>query len=372
MRCNKVKKILGAYLDGELSENKAGKVKKHLEQCSACSWELKSFKDIDELGRRMIETSSPKMPEGYWENYLAHLHQRLGQEEIHQQSNTGNLFNRFFPFPLAFAVDWFKNIAPVFVSVVIIALLTIGISYLYHQPSQTAITESSKGEKVTINFYLKEHEHAVMQVERSDICAKPSRVSGPRIGADYSTQPSQRGIELGYEDVFYYDSVRGMDEESLRERGVFLRAPHHSSVPARRKPSRLTDITNGHNLNIQKAQESVRFRIVAPQMLNPGYFLENIRKVEGKDCIQLIYSNGISTLSLFEQALESKEKLHSGDFREYVMYSEGNGASVNIIGWNSAEVSFTLIGEEDLSHLMSIIRAIQENYLMDSKLSNEM
>jgi len=353
VRCNKVKKILGVYLDGELSENKAGKVQKHLEQCSACSWELKSFKDIDELGRRMIETSSPKMPEGYWENSLAHLHQRLGREEIHQQSNTGNLFNRFFPFPLAFAVDWFKKIAPVFASVAVIALLIIGINYLYHQPSQTAMIEDFEGEKVTINFYLKEHEHAVMQ-------------------ADYSTQPPQKGIELGYEDVFYYDTVREMDEELLRERGVFLRSPHHSSVQARRESSRLNDIANGHNLNIQRAQESVSFGIVTPQILNPGYFLENISKVEGKDCIQLIYSNGISTLSLFEQALESKEKFHSGDFREYVMYSKGNGEPVNIIGWNSAEVSFTLIGEEDLSQLMGIIRAIQGDYLENSQLDNEM
>ena len=356
MRCNKVKKILGAYLDGELSEKKERQVKQHLEGCSACSWELKSFQKIDELGQWTAKANSSQLSDGYWKSYLANLHERLEQAERHRQFDMAGFFKRCWSIPLVFSVHWFKKIVPGLAAAAVIAVLVIGINYLPHLPFQRVAPEGSEGEKVTINFYLKEHENAVMQVAQSDI---------PRIGADYSIQPSQRGIELGYEDVFYYDGVRGMDGELPGERGVFLRAPHHSSIPARKKPSRLTDIANGHNLNIQKAQEAISFKIVAPQTLYPGYFLESIRKVEGRECIQLIYSNGISMLSLFEQALESKEKFHSGDFREYIMYSKENGEAVNIIGWNSTEVSFTLIGEEDFSHLMGIIRAIQEGYLGD-------
>ena len=177
----------------------------------------------------------------------------------------------------------------------------------------------------------------------------------------HSTQPSRSGIELGYEDVLYYDAVRG--SEFLGERGVFLRAPRHRSFPVRGEPFIAPHIANGHKLDLQKAQEAVGFKIVVPQTLYPGYFLESIRKIEKRECLQLIYTNGISTISLFEQAVGSKEKFQSGDFREYVMYSQKGGEPVNIIGWNSAEVSFTLIGEEDFSHLMGIIRAIQEGYL---------
>ena len=142
--------------------------------------------------------------------------------------------------------------------------------------------------------------------------------------ASYSTGPSQSGVELGYEDVFYYDAGRGPDREWPGEIGIFLRAPRRSVYPARKASSQADDISNGHSLSLRKAQESVSFEVMAPRILHPGYFLENIRRIEGKECLQLIYTNGISTLSLFEQAFRSEEKFHSGDFREYVMYSKGN------------------------------------------------
>lgn len=88
MRCNKVKKILGAYLDGELSERKARQVQQHLAKCSACSWELKSFQKIDELGRWMADPS--QLHESYWEGYLANLHERLEREEVYQQPKRKN------------------------------------------------------------------------------------------------------------------------------------------------------------------------------------------------------------------------------------------------------------------------------------------
>lgn len=355
MRCNKVKKMLGAYLDGELSEGKAKQVQRHLAKCSACNWELKSFQKINGLGRWMAQTSSPRLPEGYWKGYLANLHKRLERAEIYQRSDMVGFFNRCWRFPSAFAAYWFKKIAPGLAAAVVVIAVITGINYMRHRALQIATLEGTEREKITINFYLKEHESAVKL-------------------AAYSTHLSRRGIELGYDDVFYYDAVRGVGREWPGEAGIFLRAPRHSNYPTPREPSRATDlpvrkermqtgIANGHRLSLRKGQEAVDFKIVAPQTLYPGYFLETLRKIEGRECLQLIYTNGISTVSLFEQAVASREKFHSGDFREYVMYSKEGGEPVNIIGWNSAEVSFTLIGEEDISHLMGIIRAIQEDYL---------
>jgi len=234
---------------------------------------------------------------------------------------------------------WLKKISLGLAAVLVIVVLMAG----YIRFSSTRIEEHEM-EKITVNFYLKQHENATIR-------------------ASHSTDPPQSGIELGYEDVFYYDAGRGPDREWPGEIGIFLRAPRRSVYPARKASSQADDISNGHSLSLRKAQESVSFGVAAPQILHPGYFLENIMKIEGKECLQLIYTNGISTLSLFEQAFRSEEKFHSGDFREYVMYSKGNGEPVNIIGWNSADVSFTLIGEEDLLHLMGIIRLIQKNYL---------
>ena len=344
MRCNKVKNILGAYLDGELSEQKAKKVHKHLAKCSACAWELKSFQKINELGRWMAKTESTQLSEGYWEDYQASLHARLEQEEMSQKS-VGLLDRRWY-LPLAFAAYWLRKMAPGLAAAVVIAALIVGVNYIRRQSPRISAQESQGTEKIAVNFYLKEHESAVRL-------------------ASYSAQPSERGIELGYEDVFYYDAARGPDREWPGETGVFLRGPRRSSYPVRREPSRVADIANGHRLSLKEAQEAVSFTIAAPQILHPAYFLESIRKVEGSECLQLVYTNGIGTLSLFEQAFGSDGKLRSGDFREYVMYSRGSGGSDNIIGWNSAEVSFTLIGEEKLSHLMSIIRSIQRDYLGD-------
>ena len=330
MRCSSVRKALGSYLDGELPERKAKRVQKHLAECSACAWELKSFQKIDELGKWAAEPA----PEDYWEGYLTSLHGRLEREE--RELETPGFFIRRLHFLAGY---WLRKMSPGLAAVLVIAALIAG----YIRLSPTRIGEP-EAEKITVNFYLKQHENAIMQ-------------------ASYSTGPSQSGVELGYEDVFYYDAGRGPDREWPGEMGIFLRAPRRSVYTARREPSQADDISNGHSLSLKKAQEAVSFGVAAPQILHPGYFLENIRKIKGKECLQLIYTNGISTLSLFEQAFRSEEKFHSGDFREYVMYSKGNGEPVNIIGWNSADVSFTLIGEEDLPHLMGIIRAIQESYL---------
>ena len=334
MRCSSVRKVLGSYLDGELSERKAKRVRKHLAECSACAWELKSFQKIDELGKWAAEPA----PEGYWEGYLARLHSRMERED--RDFETPGFFIRRLRFLAGY---WFRKVSPGLAIVLVIAALVAG--YMRFSPTRIAEPET---EKITVNFYLKQHEDAIMR-------------------ASYSTDPPQSGIELRYEDVFYYDAARGPDRERPGEMGIFLRAPRRSVYPERREPSQADDISNGHSLSLREAQESVGFEVVAPQILHPGYFLENIRKIEGKECLQLIYTNGISTLSLFEQAFRSEERFRSGDFREYVMYSRGNDEPVNIIGWNSAEVSFTLIGEQDLSHLMGIIRAIQESYLAEDR-----
>jgi hypothetical protein len=329
MRCSSVRKVLGSYLDGELPERKAKRVQKHLAECSACAWELGSFQKIDELGKWAVESA----PEGYWEGYLARLHRRMERED--RDSETPGFFIRRLHFAAEY---WLRKVSPALAAALVIAALIAG----YMRFSSTRIGESGT-EKITVNFYLKQHENAIMR-------------------ASYSTDPPQSDIELRYEDVFYYDAARGLDRERPGETGIFLRAPRRSVYPERRQPSQADDISNGHSLSLREAQESVSFEVATPQILHPGYFLENIRKIEGKECLQLIYTNGISTLSLFEQAFRSKERFHSSDFREYVMYSRGNSEPVNIIGWNSAEVSFTLIGEQDLSHLMGIIRAIQESY----------
>ncbi len=96
MRCNRIRKMLGAYLDGEMSERKARRIQRHLSNCSSCAWELKSFAKIDELGRRLEEAESSQPSEDHWENYLANLHTRLEQDDV----NALGFFGRYRYTPL--------------------------------------------------------------------------------------------------------------------------------------------------------------------------------------------------------------------------------------------------------------------------------
>jgi hypothetical protein len=335
---------LGTFLDGELSERKSKQVQRHLVQCSACAWELKSFKKVDELGRWITEASATQVPADYWDGFLSNIHEKLMKADKHKQLKMIGIFNRGWHLTQTFTTYCFNKAAPGFAAAVVIFALLFGINYLRNSSSQTTVLDGSEGENISINFYLKEHEK---------VLAKTA----------YSAYSSPRRIELNYEDVFYYDAMRGSKREFQGETGIILRKPNYYNSSARRKPSTAADIANGKKLNLEQAQKAVSFEIIISQTLYPGYFLESIKKIEGRECLQLVYTNGINTISLFEQALINSEKLQSSDFREYVMYSRKGIRPVNIIGWNSAEVSFNLIGENDLSHFLSIIREIQEVYI---------
>jgi len=372
MRCSKVKDTLGAYLDKELSERKVKRIERHLAKCSACTWELRSFQKINELGQRIAEAELSQLPDGYWDTYITNLYGKLEHAGVHHRFSKFSFLAPYWHFTLNFASYWFKKTAPGLAVAVVVIALAMSVSHFINRPAQNPIQESQKTmpvvskstskeivkkpviaekpskinelEKITINFYLKEHENAVMQ-------------------ASYSPQIRQKSVELSYDDVFYYDAARGLDKDWQGEAGIFLRAPHRSSYRGSGEPSQQSsNIANDHKLSLQEAQKTVNFRIAAPRTLYPGYFLESIKKIEGKECIHLIYTNGISTLSMFEQTIKSEEKFHSGDFREYVMYSKEDGKPANIISWNNTVVSYTLIGKEDFSYLMDIIRTFQEDY----------
>jgi len=349
VRCNRVKKILSTFLDEELSERKSEQVRQHLDECSACTWELKSFKKVDELGRWITEASATQVSADYWDCFLSNIHKKLKKADKSKQSKMIGFFNRVWRFTQAFTAYWFKKAAPGFAAVVVIFVLLFGINYIRDRSSQSTIMDGSESEKISINFYLKEHEKALTKVA-------------------YSTHPSRRGIDLDHEDLLYYNTVRGSQREWPGEAGIIIREPKYYKYPTRKEPSPADDIANGQKLSLEEAQKAVSFKIIKSQTLYPGYFLESIKKIEGRECLQLVYTNGISTISLFEQALTSSEKVQSRDFREYVMYSRKGIRPVNIIGWNSAEVSFTLIGEDDLSHFLTIIREIQEVYIGNNDL----
>lgn len=355
--------MLGAYLDGELTDKKASKIEQHLMECASCSWELKSFQKVDEFGQ-WVTNIQHLYP---WEDYIANLHGKLKKAKVNQNSWIFCIYDRFRYSMPSFIAYWFRKLVPGFAFALFITGIFLGINYIRNNSTDTPQNVSSvntvnnvqqsvnvskakpvspekqnepESQKLIFNFYLKEHKNAVIQQ------------------ASYSEQPSPKSVEIKNDDILYYDTIRG---ERQGEAGLILRAPRRSNVPAQVSAPQAKQIADSHSLNLEQAIKSVTFKVTAPQTLYPGYLLESIKKLEGNNCLHLIYTNGINTLSVFEQSMASEEKLHPNDFKEYIIYSKEGNDPANIIGWNSSEVSFTIIGNEDFPKLINITREIQES-----------
>jgi anti-sigma factor RsiW len=73
----KVRKLLSAYLDGELDPSTAKLVKEHLDACKECTQELEGLRSID-VSVRSVKSELPD--EGYFEFFPSRLRARLESE----------------------------------------------------------------------------------------------------------------------------------------------------------------------------------------------------------------------------------------------------------------------------------------------------
>ena len=188
----------------------------------------------------------------------------------------------------------------------------------------------------TINFYLKEHQEIVAQHASSSPAAP---------------QPAQ--MRVSPQDVLYYESFD--DEPDYMSPGIIVRGP---SARRRADPSEAPTISNGHTLSLSEAKETTNFDFVAPPWLHPYYKLDQIRIIEDRDALQLLYINGIDSISLFEQPLDGRRGLEPKDFREYAIYQSKGQAGGTILVWRDDSLSYVLIGNTELSQLMDMAQYI--------------
>ena len=118
------------------------------------------------------------------------------------------------------------------------------------------------------------------------------------------------------------------------------------------------EISNGHMLTLSEARKAATFDLVSPPRLHPGYMLDQIRRIDGRDALHLLYTNGINTISLFEQPLDGVRGLEARDFREYALYRSKGQAGRTILAWSDDSLSYVLIGNLDMSQLMDMAQAI--------------
>lgn len=188
----------------------------------------------------------------------------------------------------------------------------------------------------TINLYLKEHQDVVAR----HVSYSPS-----------APQPTQ--MRVSQHDILYYEFFHEGPE--YMHPGIIVRGPS-----ARRQigPPTAPVISNGHTLTLSEALRIAGFDLVSPPQLHPGYMLDQIRRIEGRDALHLLYTDGINTVSLFQQPLVGQRGLAPQDFREYAVYRTEGQAGGAILAWRDDAVSYVLVGNAKMSQLMDMAQSI--------------
>ena len=198
------------------------------------------------------------------------------------------------------------------------------------------VTITPTDNSATINFYLEEHR---------DLVARHASLSP---AAQHPVQ-----MRVSPHDILYYESFE--DEPEYMSPGIIVRGPlSEREIDSSKTPV----ISNGHSLTLSEARQTADFDLHAPARLYPGYSLDQIRRIEGRDALQLLYTDGINSVSLFEQSLEGQRGLEAKDFREYAVYRKHEQAGGTILAWRDDELSYVLIGNIEMSQLMDMALAI--------------
>jgi hypothetical protein len=190
-------------------------------------------------------------------------------------------------------------------------------------------------DSATINLYLKEHQ---------DVVARYASV-------DSATPPAQ--MQVSRHDIMYYEFLD--DEQEYMNPGIIVRGPATlHQIDSSESPA----ISNGLTLPLSEARRTADFELYSPSRLFPGYCLDRIRRIEGRDVLQLLYTDGINSVSLFEQPLDGLRGLSPQDFREYAVYQNKGQAGGTILAWRDDALSYVLIGNIEMSQLMDMARSI--------------
>ncbi|MHC4542316.1 MAG: hypothetical protein ACYS74_21440, partial [Planctomycetota bacterium] len=74
--------------------------------------------------------------------------------------------------------------------------------------------------------------------------------------------------------------------------------------------------------------------------------------------LQLLYTDGINSVSLFEQPLDGQRWLEAKDFREYAVYRNAEQVGGTILAWRDDALSYVFIGNIEMSQLMDMAQSI--------------
>ena len=211
---------------------------------------------------------------------------------------------------------------------------------------QKPSTVSKEDYRSTINLYLTEHQEAAVQTVSLEAPATPAlRMPIPR------------------EDILYFEHIDALT--SRARPGVIFRGTEKSAEEF--SPEEAPPMSKGEVLTLSEAQNTVDFQLVAPTRFHPGYILDSIRKIEDFNSLHLVYTNGLETISMFEQPLDGEGGLVAQDFREFAVYQSVEPSTeasaqdeATILAWRNGSLSFVLIGKLDMSRLLEMAESISQ------------
>ncbi|MHC4425847.1 MAG: anti-sigma factor family protein [Planctomycetota bacterium] len=310
LRCEDVQKELEAFLRNEVDEQQRSRMHGHLEDCQNCSQALRQLTRLSEVLQSWQDPEpSPLMYEK--------LKSRM---RSHESSRGGALVNSLV-----------RKVAFHLTEVAAVVALTLSVSHWFGRPAPEIQDESA-----TINLYFREHQNVI---------ARTASLTG-------SPQEPAR-VHVDRHDILYYEFLD--DPYEFARPGIIVRGPSSRRQVIRPEAPA---ISNGHTLTLSEARKTVNFDLVSPPRLHPGYMLDQIRSIEGRDALHLLYTDGINTVSLFEQSLEAERGLVAQDFREYAVYRNKQQAGGTILAWRHGPLSYVLIGNAEMSQLMDMAQSI--------------
>ena len=347
MNCKKVRQMLTAYISDELDRDERRDIETHLQMCPSCQRELNFLQATKEMLGMWVEVDPP-------EELSQRLEVRLAEEV---QKGEAKSFIPFRRLPL----KWIhvSVTAVCFITAVILGFYILFSREGTHpQPlprgestsSARAAYDAYRQGDVWVSFYISEHEKTLKHAALQRTAALPREV------------PIR--VPFRIENILYYDEISEESEELKGQSGLILKSENGWQKKDIEKGTH-EDIVNGETLTLEEAGKSVSFDIIAPAVIKGEYRLEMVRKAKDKECVQLVYSNGLSVISLFEQSLKAAEKFDRGDFREYILRLAKNEERMAVLGWVTEQLFFNITGEMALSELMEIAEEIHERRLTD-------
>ena len=295
-------------------------------------------KNLDELICRAIGRDKPQFDFDKWKQTHKTEIDIFESQEESTKTTSAALKPNIWRMILWRKVGYLAAALLVISSLVACFILSGKVTYLRNELelARRDIALVPADDSATINFYLKEHRDVVAQ----HASASPA-----------APQPAQ--MHVNPHDILYYEFLD--DGPEYMSPGIIVRGPSsQQDIDSPEAPV----ISNGHTLTLSEARKTADFELHAPARLYPGYSLDQIRRIEGRDALQLLYTNGIDSISLFEQPLDGQRGLEPKDFREYAVYRNKEQVGGTILAWRDDALSYVLIGNTEMSQLMNMAQSI--------------